>query len=43
MDLREERYGKAAYQPTGDAGDLFPGTFYLAEVRPAQGEQHYQR
>lgn len=39
MDLREERYGKAGYQPTGDAGDLFPGTFYLAEVRPAQDEQ----
>lgn len=32
MDLREQRYGKAGYRPTGDAGDLFPGTFYLAEV-----------
>lgn len=33
MDLREQSYGKAGYQPSGAADDLFPGTFYLAEVR----------
>lgn len=32
MGLREQRYGKAGYQPSGDASALFPGTFYLAEV-----------
>ena len=33
MDLREQSYGKAGYHPSGAADDLFPGTFYLAEVR----------
>lgn len=32
MDLREERYGKAGYVPTGKTDSLFPGTFFLAEV-----------
>lgn len=33
MDLREQSYGKAGYQPSGTTDTLFPGTFYLAEVR----------
>ncbi|CAM9992785.1 unnamed protein product [Scytosiphon promiscuus] len=32
MDLREQRYGKADFQPSGATDLLFPGTFYLAEV-----------
>lgn len=32
MSLREDRYGKAGYTPSGDTKDLFPGTYYLAEV-----------
>ncbi|CAN0417347.1 unnamed protein product [Scytosiphon promiscuus] len=33
MDLREQRYGKADFQPSGATDLLFPGTFYLAEVK----------
>lgn len=34
MSLREERYGKAGYEPTrcDKQSALFPGTFFLAEV-----------
>ncbi|CAB1102703.1 unnamed protein product [Ectocarpus sp. CCAP 1310/34] len=33
MNLREQTYGKAGYTPSGAADALFPGTFYLTEVR----------
>ena len=32
MKLREDTHHKASYQPVGDCGDLFPGTFFLTSV-----------
>lgn len=32
LELREERYGQAGYEPSGDVGALAPGTYYLAAV-----------
>eukprot|EP00903_Cladosiphon_okamuranus_P006122 g6026.t1 len=42
MDLREQSYGKAGYQPSGTTDTLFPGTFYLAEVN-SKYHRRYER
>lgn len=32
MKLRERTHSLASYKPIGSTDDLFPGTYYLAEV-----------